>query len=86
MDINRGTTEDGTPWTCIMDHNGFHFSLSIGEDVLSETVHSNQMTRDDFYAKIKELEDELKQGFLPPIEASIDEEDKLQPMDDMETV
>ena len=86
MDINRGTTDDGTPWVCVMDHNGFHFSLSIGANVLVETVHSNQMTRDDFYAKIKELEEELKQGLLPTTEASTDEENQLQSMDDMEAV
>ncbi len=65
MDIKRGVTDTGTPWTCALDHHGFHFSLSIGMTILAETVHTNEMTRDDFYAKIAELETELLQTLLP---------------------
>lgn len=59
MNRKTGKTDNGFPWTCIIDHQGFHFSIQSGIDVLCEFVDTKEMSRDQFYDTINILEKEL---------------------------
>ena len=68
MHKESGVSITGNQWTVILDQTGFHFSIGRKTDIIAELVPTNRMPKDDFYAKIAELDDELMRQH-PQLEA-----------------
>ncbi len=78
----QGTSNSGNEWTCVIDRQGFHFSIQKNDFVLAEFVDTPKLTQDEFHEIVNKLDYELNSSYGKVI----DEQDKLLTVDNVEEV